>query len=76
MPKITRCGGNGGFSNEIDLFALDVILNSSIFNEQIGVRLARRERSFQAGVISPVPFPYVNKDEIKGFFRVRARTLD
>ncbi len=71
MPKniITGVAGMGVFSNEIDLFALDVILNSSIFNEQIGVRLARRELDslYQAGVISPVPFPYVNKDEIKGF---------
>jgi hypothetical protein len=65
MPvnTITGVAGMGVFTAKIDLFALSVILNSSIFNELINVRLTRRELDslYQAGVISPVPFPTVKE---------------
>jgi len=61
MPKgvITGVAGMGIFSDNFDPFLLSITLNSSIFNELINVRLTRRELDslYQAGVISPVPFP-------------------
>jgi len=69
MPgnTITGVAGMGVYSPELDLFALDVVLNSSLFNEMIDVRLGLREINalYQAGVISPVPFPDLKKDTIK-----------
>lgn len=61
MPKdtITGVAGMGIFSDHLKLPTLVSILNSSVFNELVDVRLGLREINalYQAGVISPVPFP-------------------
>ena len=63
MPAdtITGVSGMGVYSNDTALPTLVTVLNSSAFNELVDVRLGRREGDavYQAGVISPVPFPKV-----------------
>ena len=61
MPRgvVPGVAGMGVYSDNIDLTALLAILNSSVVNELIDSRLANRDTQalYQAGVISPIPFP-------------------
>ena len=69
LPKncITGVAGMGVFSFHCDLYALLSLLNSSIVNELISIRLGQLESQslYQAGTVSPTPIPLISEEMIK-----------
>ncbi|WP_299200511.1 BREX-1 system adenine-specific DNA-methyltransferase PglX [uncultured Amphritea sp.] len=66
MPRNTIPGvaGMGIYvSDDLDLFSILALLNSSVVNEIISTRLGRMDSAslYQAGVISPTPLPIIPK---------------
>jgi hypothetical protein len=74
MPEgvVPGVAGMGVYSEEIPLTSLVALLNSSIVNELINARLANRDTQalYQAGVVSPIPFPHLKNTEISELSRL------
>lgn len=74
MPEgvVPGVAGMGVYSEELPLPSLVALLNSSIVNELINARLANKDTQalYQAGVVSPIPFPRLSDSEISELSRL------
>lgn len=67
LPKntITGVAGMGVYSNSKNLYEVLGVLNSSIFNKLIDMRLGLKEINalYQAGTINPIAYPELNEED-------------